>query len=215
MVIKINNITVLDEDDKLNEIIDESKCYMIYFTATWCGPCKLISPNLEKIAGNYKTEFLKIDIDICEEITHLFNINSVPSFIFFKSNKEFYKKIEGSRLNEIMKVLSELEKLSVVDEIKTEDVSENAIEDTIENKNIYYNNIDNLENYGKLDSIFNEGHIDNNLISANSLEPIDTDIDIKKEDDLNKFFNTPLNSNEIDNLEDFYKLNVCDIGEIN
>ena len=55
----------------------------------------------------------------------------------------------------------------------------------------------------------------NPFLEAKNLETICTDINIEKEDDLNNFFNTPMNYNEINNIEEFYKLNLSDIGDLN
>ncbi len=57
---------------------------IIDFFATWCGPCKALSPILEEVADKYKDQIYvyKVDVDQQEELAALFNIRSVPSFLF-------------------------------------------------------------------------------------------------------------------------------------
>ena len=57
---------------------------IIDFYATWCGPCKALSPILEKIAEKYegKIYVYKIDVDKESELSQVFNIRSVPTLLF-------------------------------------------------------------------------------------------------------------------------------------
>ena len=53
------------------------------FTASWCGPCKMISPILDELSEEYKKiDFYKIDVDEEYELSSLFNIRSVPTLLF-------------------------------------------------------------------------------------------------------------------------------------
>ncbi len=57
---------------------------IIDFFATWCGPCKALSPILEEVAEKYegKVDVYKVDVDEQEELAELFNIRSVPTLLF-------------------------------------------------------------------------------------------------------------------------------------
>lgn len=57
---------------------------IIDFYATWCGPCKALSPILEKVAEKYegKIYVYKIDVDKESELSQVFNIRSVPTLLF-------------------------------------------------------------------------------------------------------------------------------------
>lgn len=57
---------------------------LIDFYATWCGPCKMLAPVLDELAGEYegKVDIYKIDVDAEEELAALFGIRSVPSLLF-------------------------------------------------------------------------------------------------------------------------------------
>ncbi|KAF6150880.1 hypothetical protein GIB67_020963 [Kingdonia uniflora] len=62
---------------------------ILYFTATWCGPCRYVSPLYESLSKKYpKGVFLKVDIDELRDVAAGWNISSVPTFIFLKKGKE-------------------------------------------------------------------------------------------------------------------------------
>lgn len=68
---------------------------VVDFHARWCGPCKAYGPTFDGLKKKYsKCEFLKIDIDECEELVDKFNIESVPTFVFMKGGR-MIKKIVG------------------------------------------------------------------------------------------------------------------------
>lgn len=62
---------------------------IIDFFATWCGPCKAISPVLDELAKEYagKLYIYKVDIDQESDLTANFGINSVPTFLFIPMNE--------------------------------------------------------------------------------------------------------------------------------
>ena len=57
---------------------------IVDFSATWCGPCRMLAPRLEELAGEYKgkIDVYKIDIDKESEIAQMFGIESVPTLLF-------------------------------------------------------------------------------------------------------------------------------------
>lgn len=55
---------------------------IIKFTASWCGPCKVIAPVVEQFASAYTDIwFMSVDIDECESIAQVFNVQSMPTFV--------------------------------------------------------------------------------------------------------------------------------------
>ncbi|RDX91349.1 TPR repeat-containing thioredoxin TDX, partial [Mucuna pruriens] len=76
-------------EKKLSAASKTSRLAILYFTATWCGPCRHISPIYTSLAEKYpKVVFLKVDIDEATDVAAAWNISSVPTFFFVKNGKE-------------------------------------------------------------------------------------------------------------------------------
>ena len=70
-----------------------SRLVVIDFYATWCGPCKVISPVLDKMSIELKDEvvFLKVDVDETDDIAADYKIEAMPTFVFIKNKAEVGK----------------------------------------------------------------------------------------------------------------------------
>ena len=79
-----SNFLIPRDDEALSKIEDDLKSKKIlYFTATWCPPCKAIAPVFEKLAKAHpSTQFVKIDIDYFQDVAQRYSIRSVPTFCF-------------------------------------------------------------------------------------------------------------------------------------
>lgn len=73
--------------EKFGEIINSTTPVLVDFFATWCGPCKMMHPRLEELAGRVqgKARIIKIDIDKNRELAEQYGIRSVPTLIIFKN----------------------------------------------------------------------------------------------------------------------------------
>lgn len=75
-----------------------SRLVILYFTATWCGPCRFMSPLYESLASKHpKVVFLKVDIDELRDVAARWNISSVPSFFFVKNGREVDKVVGADK----------------------------------------------------------------------------------------------------------------------
>lgn len=63
---------------------------LVDFWATWCGPCKMMAPNVEEIATEYKGKVTvgMVDVDECQELATRFGIMSIPTLIVFKDGEK-------------------------------------------------------------------------------------------------------------------------------
>lgn len=76
-----------------------SKPCIIDFYADWCRPCRMLSPELEKIAERFKSEIIvyKIDTEKEKELAHLFGISSIPALLFVPANNGKPTMLRGYR----------------------------------------------------------------------------------------------------------------------
>jgi thioredoxin 1 len=81
--------------EQFNEVIGGKKPVVCDFFATWCGPCKMLSPVLDEVAEELsdKAEFVKVDIDKNFELAANYGIMSVPCVMIFKNGEVADKMI--------------------------------------------------------------------------------------------------------------------------
>jgi thioredoxin 1 len=80
------------------DVLKSDKTVVVDFWATWCGPCKMVAPVLDEIAGENKDKLTvaKLDIDANPETARSFNVMSIPTMIVFKDGKPV-KQIVGAK----------------------------------------------------------------------------------------------------------------------
>lgn len=78
-----------------DEVLNSKRPVLVDFFATWCGPCQMLSPVLEKISNSRaEIDIAKVDIDASIELARKYNIEVVPTMIIFKDGKAV-KQVEG------------------------------------------------------------------------------------------------------------------------
>ena len=100
-------ISQLTDSNFESEVINSETPVLVDFWALWCGPCKIIAPELEKLAAE-KSEQLKIgklNVDENRDTAIKYSISSIPTLLLFK-NGEIVKKLIGVMSRE--KILTEI-----------------------------------------------------------------------------------------------------------
>ncbi len=72
------------------EVLQNDRPVVVDFWAAWCGPCKLVAPEMEKIAAKYEgaIDVVKVDVDANPGLSRAFNIMSIPTIAFFAPGKQ-------------------------------------------------------------------------------------------------------------------------------
>ena len=88
----------LSSENFEKEVLNSDKPVLVDFYADWCGPCKMMAPVVEELAGELqgKAKVGKINVDQNQDLAMEYNVMSIPTLIIFKEGKEF-KRFVGLR----------------------------------------------------------------------------------------------------------------------
>ncbi len=76
------------------DLVNDEKPLLVDFHATWCGPCKMMAPELEKLKQMHGTDLtiIKIDVDKNQQTAMMYNVSGVPTLILFKKGKLLWRQ---------------------------------------------------------------------------------------------------------------------------
>lgn len=90
------------DESNFNELVSNGKVLVDFF-ATWCGPCKMLSPILEEISSDRNdTKIIKVDVDECQNLAKQFGVMSIPTLILMNNGQIEDKKIGFQSKEEIV-----------------------------------------------------------------------------------------------------------------
>ena len=87
----------INKNNFRNEVLDSEKPVLLYFWASWCGPCRMVSPIVDEIAaerGDIKVG--KVNVDEQPELAAQFGVMSIPTLVVMKGGK-VVNQIVGAR----------------------------------------------------------------------------------------------------------------------
>ena len=92
------DVKYVTEDDFEKEVLNADLPVLVDFTATWCGPCKMLSPIVDELAQEWdgRVNIYKMDVDTNPNTPIMYNVMGVPSLILFK-NGDVAARITGFR----------------------------------------------------------------------------------------------------------------------
>lgn len=82
-------------DANFDQVINSDKPVLVDFWAEWCGPCKMIGPVVEELAGDYdgKAVIAKLNVDENPQTTAKFGVRSIPTLLVFKGGQVVDKQV--------------------------------------------------------------------------------------------------------------------------
>jgi thioredoxin 1 len=82
-------------DSNFDQTINSEKPVLVDFWAEWCGPCKMIGPVVEELAGDYegKAVVAKLNVDENPQVTARFGVRNIPTLLVFKNGQVVDKQV--------------------------------------------------------------------------------------------------------------------------
>ncbi len=96
-------------NSSFNNLINSDKPVLIDFFATWCGPCKMLSPILKEVKDNLgdRISIIKIDVDKNQQVATQYQVRGVPTMILFQKGKLLWRQSGVLDKNTLINVILE------------------------------------------------------------------------------------------------------------
>lgn len=99
-------VVTLTKENFEQEVIQSQKPVLIDFWASWCGPCKMLSPVVDEIADEVdSTKICKVNIDEQPELAGAFQIMSIPTLAMMKNGKVITTSVGVQPKSKILKMM--------------------------------------------------------------------------------------------------------------
>jgi thioredoxin 1 len=86
---QMGTATFIQDETEFDALLATGAVVVVDCTATWCGPCKLVAPLIDKLADDYedRAKIFKLDIDVNKPIAKRFGLRSIPAVMFFNKGE--------------------------------------------------------------------------------------------------------------------------------
>ena len=90
------------------EVLQSRIPVLLDFWASWCGPCRMMSPVVDDIAESMNTSIKvgKINVDECPDLAQKYNVMSIPTFVVIKNGQEIGRTVGVQSRDELVKLIS-------------------------------------------------------------------------------------------------------------
>ena len=80
---------VLTDDNFASEVLQSDQPVLVDFWAAWCGPCRMVSPIVEELVGEYdgRAKVCKLNVDSAQKTAQEYGIRSIPTLLIFHGGK--------------------------------------------------------------------------------------------------------------------------------
>ncbi|MBP9998487.1 MAG: thioredoxin [Bacteroidales bacterium] len=97
-------------DNNIKEVLNTSLPVVVDFWATWCGPCRVLSPTVDEVAAELEGQAVvaKCNVDDCEEVAMNYNIRNIPTLLFIKNGEVVDRKVGVVTKQEILDTIEKI-----------------------------------------------------------------------------------------------------------
>ena len=139
------NLIKLSNMEEWEKLYNSDKGLVIDFTATWCGPCKMISPIFNALSEKFNNLiFVKVDVDEFEELVSRMDISAMPTFKCIL-NKNIEHTLCGADVKELKLILNKFNEKIIVESKNSNQLKIDLLE-KIRNDINSLNDIDDIDN---------------------------------------------------------------------
>jgi len=102
----MSDLTKVNEDIFQSEVLNAAVPVIVDFSAVWCGPCKMLDPVVQQLAGewNGKIKVVKVDVDHNPNLAMQYQVMSVPTLVLFVDGQPKERMIGFKPKNQIEKI---------------------------------------------------------------------------------------------------------------
>lgn len=99
----------VEEKELKEEIFKTGKLVLVDFFATWCGPCRMLAPELEKVAEAVKdfAEVVKVDVDENRNLAKEYGVMSVPTLVVVKDGEQLDRVVGFRQSKDLVQLLED------------------------------------------------------------------------------------------------------------
>lgn len=100
------SIIHVTSENYAREVLESDKTVLLDFFAVWCGPCRMVAPILEEIAGEREdVKVCKIDVDQAADLAAQFRVVSIPTLVVLRGGKVIAQSVGAMPKEEILALL--------------------------------------------------------------------------------------------------------------
>ena len=101
-------MAIIATNTSFDSLLENEKLVIVDFWATWCGPCRMLSPLLDEVEEEMsdKITVVKVNVDDADEIAMRYRIMSIPTLLFFKNGEVVDKRVGVVSKDEIVSIIN-------------------------------------------------------------------------------------------------------------